>query len=361
VKGEPIQGTIEDASTTNTDASAPPSGTSTPPTSASEIDATSTARKPKKSKSKRKRDDTRVSDSRKKSKTNEKTKRNELDVNLTRKKAGDLAVIDSSNPTAPTVNCLAIESAAVTKKLAKMQPADKAEYEARAAQKGQTLEQYVLRRIQKKNEQRASKYDDPSSDSIFFIDLEGDCALKLDSNTAMPRLHYTPKRGYLLPLGLQPTAWEREILKNSNMHRTTQTGHYSTYEEPQLDASSIESSGIQHSARDYGGPDGQNRSRYMLRSTKAELQLPSTDPSGNASDDLVPTAYEQFDDRWATEHADLAPEGEYRPKERQDMASMAAEPQRPRLMGLDTRRVQHEHRLTASLNRQTNWEFRFDF
>ena len=45
----------------------------------------------------------------------------------------------------------------VSKKLAKLKPAEKAEYEARAAAKGQTLEQYVLRRIEKKSEKDANK------------------------------------------------------------------------------------------------------------------------------------------------------------------------------------------------------------
>jgi nucleolar protein TMA23 len=45
----------------------------------------------------------------------------------------------------------------VAKKLAKLKPAEKADYEARAAEKGQTLEQYVLRRIQKKTEKDANR------------------------------------------------------------------------------------------------------------------------------------------------------------------------------------------------------------
>jgi nucleolar protein TMA23 len=38
-----------------------------------------------------------------------------------------------------------------------LKPAEKAEYETRAAEKGQTLEQYVLRRIQKKAEKDTTK------------------------------------------------------------------------------------------------------------------------------------------------------------------------------------------------------------
>jgi nucleolar protein TMA23 len=44
----------------------------------------------------------------------------------------------------------------VAAKLAKLKPTEKADYEARAAAKDQTLEQYILRRIQKKDEKRAT-------------------------------------------------------------------------------------------------------------------------------------------------------------------------------------------------------------
>jgi nucleolar protein TMA23 len=50
---------------------------------------------------------------------------------------------------------------AVAKKLAKLKPAEKADYETRAKAKGQTLEQYVLRRIQKKTEKRTPELVEP--------------------------------------------------------------------------------------------------------------------------------------------------------------------------------------------------------
>lgn len=48
---------------------------------------------------------------------------------------------------------------AVVAKIAKLKPEEKKEYEKRAAEKNQTLSQYVLRRIQKKAEKQATKGD----------------------------------------------------------------------------------------------------------------------------------------------------------------------------------------------------------
>lgn len=45
----------------------------------------------------------------------------------------------------------------LAKKIAKLSIDEKATYEKRAAAKGQTLEAYVARRIEKKNEQRATR------------------------------------------------------------------------------------------------------------------------------------------------------------------------------------------------------------
>ena len=46
---------------------------------------------------------------------------------------------------------------AIAKKLAKLKPVERADYETRAKAKGQTLEEYVFRRIQKKTETRTPK------------------------------------------------------------------------------------------------------------------------------------------------------------------------------------------------------------
>ncbi|KNG51901.1 dna-directed rna polymerase ii subunit rpb1 protein [Stemphylium lycopersici] len=65
---------------------------------------------------------------------------------------------------AATPKTLTQDSGAVAKKLAKLKPAEKVEYETRAAEKGQTLEQYVLRRIQKKTEKNTSEPEEASKD-----------------------------------------------------------------------------------------------------------------------------------------------------------------------------------------------------
>ncbi|KAG9188590.1 hypothetical protein G6011_07295 [Alternaria panax] len=129
VKGEMIGGTIGDSSATTTDVSNPASGTSTPPTSASASDTEAPAPTKDTSdrKNKRKRDASDASTSRKSNKAK-----------------GDAAETKR-------------DQKAVAKKLAKLEPMEKADYETRAKAKGQTLEQYVLRRIQKKTETRTPK------------------------------------------------------------------------------------------------------------------------------------------------------------------------------------------------------------
>ncbi|KAJ4366203.1 hypothetical protein N0V83_007838 [Neocucurbitaria cava] len=126
VKGEAIAGTIEDESATTTDASIPASGASTPPTSASDTETPAqTSNKTVKDK-KRKRDGKDVSGGGKKAKA------------VSAKVEGK-------------------EQAVVAAKLAKLKPSEMAEYKTRAAAKDQTLEEYVLRRIQKKADKRATK------------------------------------------------------------------------------------------------------------------------------------------------------------------------------------------------------------
>lgn len=359
MKGEPIQGTIEDASATATDVSTTASGTSTPPTSASETEAASTAIEDDyKRKTKRKRGEIEVSGSSKKSK---KTKKTDSDAKLTGKPGKKSVAIDPAKQINPAVNPSNKEHAAVTKKLAKMQPAEKAEYEARAAEKGQTLKQYVLRRIQKKDEQRASKYDVPSFDSAFFIDLEGDRALTHESNTANPRGHFAPHLGCLLPLGLQPTEWERQILEGFNTHGKTRADLLNS-EKPPPAASSIKTFKALQSAGEPDQSDVQERSRYHLRSTKVELQLLSTDPSGDASDDLEPAACEQLDDLWAMETADVDPKvknclGEYR-----DTAMRDPEPERrTKIKKRGSQSVQYARGTRGPYRPpQAHWEIRFD-
>lgn len=121
VKGECIAGTIEDSSASVTDASLPPSGTSTPPTSASDTEGPSKTTKKSKKEKKRKRVTEDEATSGKPAKTSKKNK----------------------DP--------------VAAKLAKLSEKEKTEYEARAALKNQTLEQYVLRRIEKKSDKKAPR------------------------------------------------------------------------------------------------------------------------------------------------------------------------------------------------------------
>ncbi|KAI4617739.1 hypothetical protein J4E83_006071 [Alternaria metachromatica] len=135
VKGEMIGGTIGESSATTTDASNPASGASTPPTSASDTE-TPAPTKEKSDKKKKKR------------------KRDEGDASVSKKAKSDAVELkNEQSPAAVTGKDLK----AVTKKLAKLKPEEKADYETRAKAKGQTLEQYVLRRIQKKTETRAPK------------------------------------------------------------------------------------------------------------------------------------------------------------------------------------------------------------
>lgn len=126
VRGESIAGTLgdSDSSAAPTDASAAPSGTSTPATSASDSEA---VKKAADKKSKRKREADREASRNKKPKS----KKDEI--------SGDQ------------------EAKKLAKKIAKLSVDERSSYEKRAAAKGQTLEVYVARRIQKKKEERASR------------------------------------------------------------------------------------------------------------------------------------------------------------------------------------------------------------
>ncbi|RMZ67402.1 dna-directed rna polymerase ii subunit rpb1 [Pyrenophora seminiperda CCB06] len=141
VKGEQIEGTIDDTSATTTDVSNPPSGTNTPPTSASETEASAPFKKTTDTKGKRKREESDAKASKKSKKANAKDTEQDL----------------------------------VAKKLDRLKPTERTDYEARAAAKGQSLEQYVLRRIQKKTERSAPKPMEAASvPGLFFTDLAGD-------------------------------------------------------------------------------------------------------------------------------------------------------------------------------------------
>lgn len=126
MKGESIAGTLgdSDSSAEPTDASATPSGTSTPTTSVSDIEP---AKKSVDKKNKRKRDADKEAVTSKKAKSKKESTPEDKDAKK------------------------------LAEKIAKLSVADKATYQKRAAEKGQTLEVYVARRIQKKKEERANK------------------------------------------------------------------------------------------------------------------------------------------------------------------------------------------------------------
>ncbi|KAF1851498.1 uncharacterized protein K460DRAFT_362240 [Cucurbitaria berberidis CBS 394.84] len=169
VKGEAIKGTIEDESATTTDTSIPPSGASTPPTSVSDTEAPARTRNMSVKENKRKRAGTDVSGSSKKTKTGSTQPKHKKEKEALDKK----------------------DQAAVAAKLAKLKPSEKAEYETRAAAKNQTLQQYILRRIQKKAEKRETKYVEPADPALFFTDLEGDANLINLAQSTTP-ITYTP-------------------------------------------------------------------------------------------------------------------------------------------------------------------------
>jgi nucleolar protein TMA23 len=172
VKGEAIAGTIEDSSATATDASIPPSGASTPPTSASESEAPAIPKKISDKKNKRKREADDAPQELQKAKK-PKTKREKP------KKAKPVPGDDT-----------------VARKIAKLSPRKKERYEARAAAKGQTIEQYISRRIYKKSAFRAStklnapaaapESADADAPAAFFTDLEGDATLVQPTTSATP-------------------------------------------------------------------------------------------------------------------------------------------------------------------------------
>jgi hypothetical protein len=164
VKGEAIAGTIDDSSAT--DASIPPSGASTPPTSASDSEAPAKAINMSDKKNKRKREDEPAP------KEVKKVKQSGIKGDKEGKKPA----------TAPSSK----DRAKATRKIAKLSPKKKASYEKRAAKKKQTLLDYILRRIQKKSEKRANRYDKTAPPTPFFTDLKGDVMITNNITTITP-------------------------------------------------------------------------------------------------------------------------------------------------------------------------------
>lgn len=131
VKGEGLIGTIGNESDSTVDSegattSGEQSSSSTPPTSASASDddtAPAPTKKTKENKRKRDAKDDAPTQKVKKSRATEKSKRH--------------SIIDAQ--------------------LAQLTPAKKAEYESRAAEKGQSLEDYIIRRVEKNDAKKAEK------------------------------------------------------------------------------------------------------------------------------------------------------------------------------------------------------------
>lgn len=89
---------------------------------------------------------------------------------------------EKASATAPSSK----DQTAVTRKIAKLSPKKKASYEKRAAEKKQTLNDYILRRIQKKSAKRANRYDKTAPPAPFFTDLEGDATMVNNATTVTP-------------------------------------------------------------------------------------------------------------------------------------------------------------------------------
>lgn len=110
---------------------------------------------------------------------------------------------------------LAKQREAISSKLNKLTPDDRAEYEKRAAEKNQTLEEYVQRRIAKKEAKRtaktaqeaAEKAAHDATNALFVVDLEGDANLATD---LIPPT-YTPLPDGTCPL--DPTIWASRTVK----------------------------------------------------------------------------------------------------------------------------------------------------
>lgn len=192
VKGEAIAGTIDDTSADATDASAP-SRTSTPPTSDSDSDAPTKPIKMSEQPSKRKReeDDTSVA--------NKKVKDDASSGTPEKAKEERRAKGTPRDPTKTKHGKTAAtpeEQEAVDKKIAKMSERKKAWYEEKAGAKNQTVEQYLLRRVQKsfkklnkRNKLKAAKEartKPATSTPMFVTDLEGDATLIQTATSTTP-------------------------------------------------------------------------------------------------------------------------------------------------------------------------------
>jgi nucleolar protein TMA23 len=164
VKGEEIKGTMEDS----TEDDAPRSGASTPPTSASDTEAPTTSEPAKK----RKRNDNDAPPTSKKPKKERRAKDTRRD-----------ATASSPNQLVATRS----EQLAIDAKLAKLSPRKRKWYQDRATIQNTTIEQVLLRRIQKSTKKLAKrKAKKPVVTTAFFTDLAGDATLAQQAATTAP-------------------------------------------------------------------------------------------------------------------------------------------------------------------------------
>ncbi|KAF2476111.1 uncharacterized protein BDR25DRAFT_300908 [Lindgomyces ingoldianus] len=117
------------------------------------------------------------------------------------------------------------DQAAVAAKLAKLSEKERAQCEERAALKNQSLEEYILRRIQKKNEKRAEHEGkkavkvtndaeaESSSALLYFVDTRGDQALTLPPSSNPAAAWPSLPRNSDGSLPLDPSIWEGRPVK----------------------------------------------------------------------------------------------------------------------------------------------------
>jgi hypothetical protein len=128
----------------------------------------------------------------KKSKRKRQDEGESVKVKKAKKDNKKTAKVAKTEKSAPKDNVISDkDQAAVARKITKLSPKKKATYEERAALKNQTIDEYILRRIQKKASKSESskpetRYDEPDAPVLFFTDLEGDATLPQKATTATP-------------------------------------------------------------------------------------------------------------------------------------------------------------------------------
>jgi hypothetical protein len=119
---------------------------------------------------------------------------------------------------------------AITKKIAKLSAEERAQYEERAALKQQSLELYVLRRIQKKKEKNSAEATPSNPEAPFFVDLDGDKALL---KALPPPPNCARKLDGTAPL--DPSVWENRDVKDlTKEERSARRDHMRSQRPPKV-------------------------------------------------------------------------------------------------------------------------------